>query len=156
MARRYDIRRVKIHQSYSVAEVAKLLRVHPRTVRSWIKSGLALVDKSRPCLIHGSDLLAFLKALHPAKKPLRPGEFFCLPCRTPTLPDGGFAEYRPSGPTRGALAGLCPTCGRVINRRVSFAEIDRAAGNLEVLFPAPSLRIGDSPNLPSNHHFKQD
>lgn len=156
MARRYDIRRVKIHRSYDVPEVEELLGVHPRTMRQWINRGLPLIVESRPRLIHGSDLRAFLKARRASKQPLRPGEFYCLPCRARKSPDGGFAEYRPSSPTLGTLTGLCPTCGRIINRRVSLAKIDRARGGLEVLFPTPSPRLIDSPDLHLNTHFGRD
>jgi hypothetical protein len=55
-------RRVKIHRSYTVEEVARLHRKHKNTVRNWVKDGLTTIDNKRPMLILGHDLVAFLKA----------------------------------------------------------------------------------------------
>jgi len=49
-------RRVKIHRSYSVEEMSRLLGVHKNTVRNWLKNGLEPIDDQRPTLIRGSDL----------------------------------------------------------------------------------------------------
>ena len=35
--KRLNPRRVKVHRSYTVEEVAKLFRVHKNTVRDWLK-----------------------------------------------------------------------------------------------------------------------
>ena len=86
MARRYNVRRVKIHRSYSVAEVARLLDVSKLTVMRWIARGLPLIERKRPYLIHGSDLRAFLLANRPARQPCGPGEMYCLRCRAPRRP----------------------------------------------------------------------
>jgi hypothetical protein len=156
MARRYNSRRVKIHRAYSVSEVEKLFDVHPHTVRRWIATGLPLVDEPRPYLIHGTALRAFLSARQPRKQPLRPGEIYCVACRAPKRPDGDMAEYRSRGPSRGDLVGICPTCDRIIHRRVNLAKIDLARGDLAVEFPKPELRLIDSFAPLSNVAFRQD
>src|SRR5215204_2484001 len=92
MARRYDIRRVKIHRTYSVSEVARLLRVHKHTVGRWIATGLPLIEQKKPYLTHGSDLREFLAARQPAKQPLRPGEMYCLGCRAAKRPAADMAD----------------------------------------------------------------
>ena len=61
MARRHDCRRVKIHRTYTIAEVAALVGVHKHTVSRWIAEGPPTTDHKRPFLIHGADLRAFLK-----------------------------------------------------------------------------------------------
>src|SRR5262249_27680796 len=105
--RRYDCRRVKKHRSYTVAEVEKLLDVHPHTVRRWIANGLPVVSTTRPVLIHGEDLRAFLEARRPRRQPLRPGMIYCVGCRAPKRPDGNTADYLARGPRHGALVGIC-------------------------------------------------
>jgi excisionase family DNA binding protein len=92
MARRYNIRRVKIHRTYTPTEVGKLLNVHKHTVGRWIASGLPLIERKRRYLIHGADLRRFLAAHQPRKHPLRPGEMYCLRCRAPKRPAGDMAD----------------------------------------------------------------
>jgi excisionase family DNA binding protein len=121
MARRYNIRRVKIHRSYSVPEVARLLDVHKHTVERWIKAGLPLVAHKRPFLIHGSDLRAFLAARQPRKQTCRDGEIYCVGCRAPKWPSGDVVEHIPKSATTVLIAGICPTCERMIYRVAKVA-----------------------------------
>ena len=95
MARRHNVRRVKIHWSYSISEAAKLLGVHKLTVSRWIERGLPLIEQKRPFLIHGSDLRDFLTAQQPRKQPCRAGEIYCVRCRAPKRPAGDMADYIP-------------------------------------------------------------
>jgi excisionase family DNA binding protein len=148
MARRFNYRRVKIHRTYTIAEVAALLGAHKHTVRRWIAAGLSTTDAKRPLLIHGAELRAFLKAREPIKQKCRPGEFYCLSCKAPKRPAFGMAQYTPSAPSRGLLSGSCSTCGRPIYRTVSLAAIDQKLGGLKVAMPIAERRISDiSPSL---------
>jgi hypothetical protein len=58
--RRPDHRPVKVHRSYLIEEAANVLHVHKNTVRAWIRTGLPLIDRTRPFLIRGEDLIAYL------------------------------------------------------------------------------------------------
>jgi len=143
MARRFNYRRVKIHRTYTIAEVAALLDAHKHTVRRWIAAGLSTTDAKRPLLIHGAELRAFLKAREPIKQKCRPGEFYCLSCKAPKRPAFDMAQYTPSAPSRGLLSGFCPTCERPIYRAVSLATIEQKLGGLKVTLPTAERRIGD-------------
>jgi excisionase family DNA binding protein len=155
MARRYNIRRVKIHRNYTPSEVAKLLAVHKETVSRWIASGLPLIERKRPYLIHGTELREFLAARQPRKQPLRPGEMYCLRCRTPKRPAGDMADLVPRSSTTGTLIGLCPTCSGLMHRAVSMEAIERARGNLAVAPRIPQQRLGDMVAALPNVGFKQ-
>lgn len=72
-SRRPDHRRVKLHRTYSVDEVARLLDMHPNTVRTWVREGLPLLDSKRPQLIHGTDLTDFLTTPSPEQMAMRDG-----------------------------------------------------------------------------------
>lgn len=91
-------RRVKIHRSYSVNEVAKLYGCHRNTVRNWQKQGLKAVDGKRPLVFEGLSLAAFLEARRDARRRrLKPGEIYCLPCREPKEPAGDMGgQFHPS------------------------------------------------------------
>ena len=150
MTRRHNFRLVKIHRNYTVAEAAKLLGVHPHTVSRWISAGLPLVVKTRPFLIHGSDLRAFLAAQQPRKHPCSAGEIYCLPCRARKRPAGNMVDYIPKTSTKGFLRGICPTCDRLIHRVANFATLASVCGDLSVTHQPPQQRLVDSPSPVGN------
>lgn len=135
MPRRFNLRRVKIHRSYPVAELAALIGAHKQTVGRWIAAGLPWTGGKRSILIHGADVHAFVEARKPTKQKCRPGEFFCLACRAPRRPALDIAEYRPRTAMRGSLCGFCPACDRLIYRAVALAKIDQIGGGLNISFP---------------------
>lgn len=144
MARRHNVRRVKIHRSYTASELAKVLGVAKLTVSRWIDAGLPLIERKRPLLVHGSDVRAFLQARQPRKQPCRPGQFYCLPCRAPKRPAFDMAEFRPTTSKTGMLEGLCPDCGSMIYRVARTASLAGAAGDLNVTRCPARERISDS------------
>jgi hypothetical protein len=140
--RRRDHRWVKQHRSYSIEEAAQTLRVHQNTVRFWISCGLPLVDRKRPHLIKGVDLIDFLKQRRSQnKRPCGPGQIYCLRCRAPRAPAAGMADYFARTDTTGDLIGLCPICETVIYRRISWSRLQEVRGPLEVQIMQPHLRI---------------
>ena len=143
MARRFDCRRVKLHRSYTIAELSALISAHKHTIGRWIAVGLKTTDSRRPFLIHGTDFRAFMKSREPIKKRCQPGEFYCLGCREPKRPALDMADYHPRTPLRGLLSGICP-CGRMIYRATTLAKIGQIAGGLDVTFPIAEQRIDDS------------
>jgi len=154
MTRRYNIRRVKIHRTYSISEAAKLLDVSKHAIRRWIDAGLPLIERKRPYLIQGGDLRAFLKERQPRKQPCRAGEIYCVKCRAPKRPAFDDAQFIPKTPTTGLLAGFCPTCGTMIYRLTKTASLDAAAGDLKVACRPAQQRLSDSADLSQNVHLK--
>jgi hypothetical protein len=141
--------RIKIHHSYTIEEIARVLSVHKRTVRRWEKAGLAAIDDERPKLILGTDIRRFLsERRRQARRPSPPGHMFCFRCRSPTTPSGGFADLLPLTATIANLCGLCD-CGTLMYRRVSQRTIGVATRNLVVTMPGayPSLAGGASASL---------
>ena len=156
MPRRIDIRRAKIHRSYTIAELATLLGVHKHTIGRWIAAGLPTTDARRPLLINGSDLRAFIIARQPRKQRCRPGELYCLSCRAPKRPAADMVDYRPLAPRRGLLSGICPTCGRMIYRAAAPAKLEQIKGDLDVAIQKVELRLNETSTAFSNVDFKQD
>jgi hypothetical protein len=148
--RRPDRRRVKSLRTYTIDEAARALEVHRNTVRHWIMAGLRVIDDKRPILILGSDLSEYLLRQREARRqPCCAGQMFCLKCRKPQEPAGLMADFVPSSATAGALVGICPTCNRLMYRRVSIARLSEVAGGLDVHLTRAQLRIEDTavPNV---------
>ena len=149
-------RRVKKHRSYTVEEIAGLFGVHKNTVRNWIKNGLTPIDTKRPMLIFGQDLATFLQAKRTKnKRPCKPGEIYCVKCRTPKFPAENMAEYLPDTDKVGNLQALCPDCGSIMNRRVSLAKIHPFLDKLDIDFPQELRHLIDSANPTVNSDLKQ-
>ena len=135
-------RRVKIHRTHSVEDLAKLFGIHLNTVRAWRKAGLQPIDETKPMLFQGQVVADYLrKRRDAAKRPCQPGEIYCLPCREPKKPAGDMAEYRHLSAKTGNLCGICPDCERLIYRRASRAKIAATAGKLDVTFTGAPPRI---------------
>lgn len=106
-----NYRRVKINRNYTVEEIARLFGIHKHTVRHWVKAGLPTCDERRPTLILGQDLTLFLQARREKnRRPCRPGEIYCVRCRSPKSPAGNMADYQPITDTLGNLMAICPDC----------------------------------------------
>ena len=138
-------RLVKIHRSYTVEEIASLFGTHKNTVRAWVKAGLPTCDNRRPTLIRGPDLVSFLQTRRAKnKRPLQPGEIYCVRCRGPKSPLNDYADYEPITDKTGNLAGICPDCDSMIYRCVSLAKLGQVRGKLDITFPQALKRISES------------
>lgn len=123
-ARRPNPRLAKIHRNYMIDEIALLLDVHDNTVRRWRKEGLPAIDDRRPTLIRGADLREFLeRRRREVRRPLEPGQVFCLKCRQPRWPAFDEAECLTNHGAGAVLRALCPVCTSVMNRRVSGDQL---------------------------------
>lgn len=144
-----NYRHVKIHRTYSVEDIADLFVIHKNTVRNWLKNGLVTIDSSRPMLVKGDVLSAYLKAKRTKnKQKCLPGEMYCVRCRAPKSPALGMADYKPVTGTMGNLIAICPTCGSIMNRRASLAKLEQVRGKMDITMPQALQRIVDS-NQPS-------
>jgi len=158
MGKRYpNPRLVKIHRSYTVEEVARLLGKNKNTVRNWIKDGLATIDDKRPMLILGPDLVEFIKKQRAKnKQSCKPGQLYCVRCRAPKFPAEDMADYEPDTEKLGNLTAICPDCDSIINRRVSLARIWEVYGNLEITFPEEVRHIVKRTKPSVNRDLRQE
>ena len=125
----------KLHRNYTIPEAAKALGVHKNTVSRWIKvHGLEAVTDRKPFLIRGDVLRSFLHEKRTKDRTnCPPGHLYCLRCRAPRQPAGGFAEYRPLSPTHGNLRALCSTCEAWMHRAARKVDLPAFGHHFEVL-----------------------
>ncbi len=140
-----NYRRVKIHRSYTVEEVARLFGNHKNTVRAWVKAGLPTADRKRPTLILGRDLATFLQSRRAGRKqPCQLGEMYCVRCRAPKTPAANMVEFKPVTEKIGNLIAICPDCDSIMNRCVSMAKLGSVQGKMEITFPQALPHIGET------------
>jgi hypothetical protein len=130
MARRAGWRAVKLHQNYTVEEVARNQGVAKGTIRRWLATGLPALKDQKPCLIMGGDLVDFLKSQKRPKQRCKPEECFCFRCKVPRKAAFGEAEYKPVNATSGQMIALCERCTTVMHKRVSLATLEALNGIL--------------------------
>ena len=142
--RHHNPRLVKIHRNYTVEEIATVLGIHRNTVHRWIKDGLSVIDSKRPKLVHGRELAAFLQARKAKnKRPCKPGQIYCVRCRTPQDPADAMAECQVQAGNLGNLVGICPMCDGLIYRRVNVTKLAQVQGNLEITLAHGSRHISE-------------
>jgi hypothetical protein len=140
--RQANHRRVKIHRSYTVEEIARLFDIHKNTVRAWVKAGLPTSDQKRPTLILGRELVAFLRSRCTSRKrPCRPGEIYCFKCRLSQKPAGNLVDYEPVTEKIGNVKAICPDCESIMNQRVNLDRLRAFQNRADVKFPKALLRI---------------
>jgi transcription elongation factor Elf1 len=143
-ARRTNPYLVKLHRSYTAAELAMRLGVHKNSVRNWQRLGLAAMDKSRPSLFHGATVRAFLiKRNADRKRPCPPRTFYCLSCRHPQPPAIGSVVYVELKPGTGNLRALCEVCQTSMNRRVRRSAIAAVMPGIDVQFAGACSRLNE-------------
>lgn len=132
--RRVDPRRIKIHRSYTVEQLAQLLGCHKNSIRLWLKQGLEpLDDGKRPMLIQGCVARRFLETRKQSRKrPCLPHELYCLRCQAPREPTDRQATYTPNRGQSGLLSASCGECGTAMFKRVSELSFCAAQQTLDV------------------------
>lgn len=146
-----------MRRTYTIEEVARLFGIHRNTARAWLKSGLPTIDKVRPVLIAGGDLVDFLvKRRQRNKRPCAAGELYCLRCRAPRRPAGNEVRYQPFTATTGNLVGICPECSLRMFRRVNRTRLDVARGDLAIRMPDAPEHISESPLRSVNCTFTEE
>jgi hypothetical protein len=155
-ARRANPYGVKLHRSYSVAELAVCLSVHKNTVGLWQSAGLQPIDKSRPLLFQGGAVRAFLSNRNKARKrPCTPGTLYCLRCREPRQPATGTVGYHPISATSGNLRATCGTCAAIMHRRIRLTDLDAKMPGLAIPIRQAFSRLGERTDPSLNCDFER-
>jgi hypothetical protein len=150
-------RLVKIHRSYTVEEIARLFGHHKNSVRTWIKRGLPTIDKQRPMLILGSELVAYLKVRRAKNKcTCHPDEIYCVRCRAAKKPANGLVEYNPVTETTGNLIAICPTCESIMNRRTSLAKSAEFLRRMDNTLPQAQRHISERDESSVNSDLQKE
>jgi predicted Zn-ribbon and HTH transcriptional regulator len=130
MFKYYNHKLIKNTRSYTVKQICELFKdkgLHEQTIRSWVKdSGLPIVRK-RPLLIHGSDLVNFIKNRNNKhQKTLEFHQFKCVKCGTIDSPKNNeiINIIRNANGSLSAKA-ICKHCDTKINKTYSSKHLHK-------------------------------
>lgn len=129
------------HQSYDIAETARILRVARGTVARWLKGGLPAIKDRKPYLIQGADLIAFHARRKTPTLKCGPAECYCFRCHVPRSPALKMADLVIAGGPTGNLHALCEVCTTPMHKRVSLKQLDALRGVLDVTIKQAPARI---------------
>ena len=152
MAKAYQINRISHFLCYTIEDVCNLYksqRLHPQTVRKWIKDGLKTIDNRTPQLIRGSDLKRFLGNLNNSRKlDMAFEEFYCLHCKQVHKPYKNTIAVEQNGPFIKAKA-LCPSTQKIMNKSYKLTDYPELK---KFFHPTDAMGLYDSLNPASNTH----
>jgi transcription elongation factor Elf1 len=95
-------------------------------------NSLRVLDGTRPTLIRGDELRAFIKTARANRKvQTRIDTFYCLRCRAERHAAHGLADCVIKA-NRATLTALCEICEMVISKPVAEARIPELAGTLDL------------------------
>ena len=130
----YNLHLIKARRSYSINEMASLLRIDRKTCHRWLgRGGLRVIERDvNPLLVMGADLASFIKDARVKRaRKLDDNEYFCMKCHKPVEAKEGSETTIKTGKTigRANLAqlkkiGLCETCGTKLNRFLRVSQKD--------------------------------
>lgn len=154
--KRYNTHRIKLSYSYTVQEICELFGLHKNTVRFWIKNGLQPIDSTRPILIHGAVLKAFLDAKQKKRKQKCAfNQCYCFKCRCPQESTDRLANLTFKTDKIAHLSANCAVCNTLMNRNIRCADIPKFQNALVIQMQGEvTLYAPTHPRL--NSDFRKD
>lgn len=129
MAKRlYPHKRVKYWHTYDVEDICALFAefgLHTQTVRKWVKNGLKTIDKGKPALIYGNDLVRFLKEQN-TKHKCKTGfsEMFCMKCQDARPIFQRKVSIKQKAKTL-SVSGYCRECKTIMFKSYKMGDLSK-------------------------------
>ena len=146
MSKTYSIKQISNLLCYSIEDICNLYvnrKLHPQTVRKWIKNGLPVIDNHKPVLVHGSDLKYFLGKINDKHHfELNFDKFYCFSCKEPHVPYNRtiYIEHK----QKCILAkAICSKNKKVMNKSFKLSDLSALQKNFTI---EPLSRLYDSLN----------
>ena len=162
MAKAYKTNIISHFLCYTIEEVCNLYkaqRLHPQTVRKWIKEGLKTIDKETPQLIRGFDLQTFLGNLNNSRKlDISFDEFYCLHCKQVHKPYRNTIAVEQAGSFIKTKA-LCPNTHKTMNKSYKlsdYPELKKAFRLTDAMGLYDSLNTTSKTHNPDNTPKEQN
>lgn len=141
--RKPNISLISVRKSYEVWEIARLLDRRTATVCGWIKEGLPVLPGSKPRLIDGAELKAWLQAKwEKRKKPCAINQLRCFKCRKSREPDPTTVKTEPVTAKTVLIRAKCRTCGTAMRQLRKTEALAETIAAMTALKQAPDSLAG--------------
>ena len=134
--RLYPHKRVRYWDVYDIDDICTTFadkKLHPQSVRKWIKNGLKTIDGGKPALINGNDLIVFLRKQNTKNKCVTAfDELFCMTCKDarPVFQNKITVVQKTQ---LLAVSGLCRTCRTKMFQNYKLADFQRLRKKFQVV-----------------------
>ena len=141
MFKYYNPNIIASYKSYTVDQICKIYvdkKLHPQTIRQWVKSGELEAVSNRPILIYGEVLKSFIEARNKAhKRTLEFNQFKCVKCREIAVPKANVISVYQNKNGSLKAVGICPACNYQNFR--FYKKTDRAHLEKTFIFNTPHM-----------------
>ena len=140
---RLNSRLVKEKYSYSIPELAGVLKVHSNTVSRWKdEEGLPLLDDAYPPMVYGADAINFLNIRKAkSKTTLKLQEFYCFKCKCASHAQDGVYSVQVQTEKVGMLKAVCCHCGKRMNKNIHLEKLPEIEELFKSLLPPVTALI---------------
>jgi hypothetical protein len=136
--RKPDLRKIRISHVYTLPEIAKCLDRELSTIQRWVKTGLPIIEGSKPPLVDGVELKTWLVLKWQSKKkPCRDGELLCCSCSKPQKPIKGSVSLQPRTDKTITILGRCGQCRKPQKQVGSLSKLEE----IKVSFCLPAQAV---------------
>ena len=123
--RKPDLRNIRTSHVYTLPEIAKCLDRELSTIQRWVKTGLPIIQGSKPPLVDGAELKAWLvEKWRSRKKPCGDGELYCCRCGNPQKPLEGSVTLAPRTDKTITINGKCGQCSKPQEQVGSLSKLE--------------------------------
>ncbi len=151
--RKPDLRKIRTTRVYQLQDIANELNRSVRTVRSWVKAGLPVLEGPGTALVDGAVLKNWLyeQSLSKKQKCLA-NELYCFKCRKPRSVRQGSLSFHPRNAKTMTIKALCGSCGTRMNRAAASADLAQIQARFQPPTPHTAHLVGcDDPSV--NRHI---
>lgn len=137
--RKPDLRNIRTSHVYTLPKIAICQGRTLRTVQLWVKEGLPTLEGSKPELVDGAELKAWLaQKWQSKKKPCSDGELLCCSCSKPQKPIEGSVSLHPRTDKTISICGTCGQCGKPQKQVGSLSKLEEI--KLSFCLPAQAVQ----------------
>lgn len=121
-----------MYDFYDICELYKKYKLHPQTIRQWIKNGLPTL-KGRPTLIYGNDLIKFLGNLNKTNKCKTEFQhIFCLKCKEGKDPYRKQVQLKQKDSFI-VVKAQCQSCKSIMYKSYKFDDLPKLKLNFHMV-----------------------